>query len=65
MAAKTTSPGKRIRYPNGKEGVVSDSVAEILGKREGHKILGKAKARTADGEAPEGETKEAPEGETK
>lgn len=30
---------KKIQYPDGYVGVVSDAVAEILGQRKGHKIL--------------------------
>lgn len=28
-----------IQYPNGKTGVVSDAVAAILEKKEGHKLI--------------------------
>lgn len=49
MAAKK-SGGKRIRYPNGFEGTCSDKVAEILGKRPGHKILGNVKAKSDEPE---------------
>lgn len=28
-----------IQYPNGQQVVVSDAVAEILSKREGHKLI--------------------------
>lgn len=34
---------KKLQYPNGYVGVVSDAVAVILAKRKGHTVLGDAK----------------------
>jgi len=34
---------KKLQYPNGYVGAVSDKVSEILAKREGHKVMDDAK----------------------
>lgn len=48
---------KKIKYPNGFVGVCSDEVAQVLGKRKDHKILGDAD-KPEKAKAPEEEKKD-------